>query len=608
MCGIVGFTGTAPAVPILLAGLAKLEYRGYDSAGVAVSDAGGITVIKAGGKLANLTALVEKHGGIPSACGLGHTRWATHGAPTDVNAHPHLSSSGRIAVVHNGIIENYQELKERLIAEGFSFVSQTDTEVIANLIDYHYAGDLAGAVAAALSELTGSYAVGVLSVDAPGEIVAARKDSPLVVAMMEGGAAMASDIPALLGYTRDFYSVERGEIAVLTRSGVSFLGPGREPLTKVAFHVDWDAESASKGGADTFMIKEIFEQPRALRDTISTKIKGGEIVFPEFAPSAGEIRAIDRVFVVACGSAAHAGIVGKSAIETLARVPVEVELASEFRYKNPIITDRSLVVAISQSGTTADTREAQSYAKSKGARTLAVINVVGSQIAREADSVIYTNAGPEIAVATTKAYSCQLAVMYMLAVYLGRKLGTIGDEYNRRLIAALTALPDQIETALGTDAFAKELAGRYSAATDVFFIGRGADYAAGLEASLKLKEISYIHSEAYAAGELKHGTLALIERGTPVVAVAVCEKLFDKLMSNIKEVRARFGEVIGVTWRGNRRMDDECAAVFEVPVTEPVFTPSLTIIPLQLFAYYIAAAKGLDIDKPRNLAKSVTVE
>lgn len=608
MCGIVGFIGGENVVPVLLAGLTKLEYRGYDSAGIALQQKNELKVIKSKGRLSVLKEKMERGERISSMAGIGHTRWATHGEPNDVNSHPHLSHSCRFAVVHNGIIENYKELKEKLEGKGYVFLSQTDTEVIAHLLEYYYRGDLVDAVLHVQNKLEGSYALGVLSLDYPDEIIAVRKDSPLVVGMCAEGALMASDIPALLPYTRDFYELSEKEIVILKKEGIQFFDVNREPVHKTTYHVDWDMDSASLCGYEHFMIKEIMEQPKALKDTISAKIKQGEVDFASFSLTREELQGIDRFYVVACGSAAHAGMVGKQVIQQLARMPVEVELASEFRYQEPLISERTFVLVVSQSGETADSLAALKYAKAQGAKTLAIVNVVGSAIAKAADQVIYTNAGPEISVATTKAYSCQLAVLYLLAIYLGRKKGTIDDQQNQELLQELLQLPEKVEEVLQNKDKIQYLASRHYHAKDVFFIGRNLDYAAALEASLKLKEISYIHSEAYAAGELKHGTIALVEDGTLIIAVAVNEKMFDKLSSNIQEVQARGADVLTLTWEGNGKVDPGSESVFFVPRTAAPFSPTLTIIPLQIFAYYVASMKGLDIDKPRNLAKSVTVE
>ena len=608
MCGIVGYIGAEDAAPILLSGLEKLEYRGYDSSGVALLRENGITVLKAKGRLVELKNILESSTQTDSFAGIGHTRWATHGEPSDSNAHPHLSRDARFAVVHNGIIENYVELKDKLIAHGYEFKSETDSEVIAHLLEYYYKGDILDAVIRVQNKLEGSYALGVLSADSPDEIVAVRKDSPLIVGLCDSGAVMASDIPALISRTRDFYELSEKEIVVLKRDSIRFFDVNKEPVEKETFHVDWDIDSASLGGYEHFMIKEIVEQPKALNDTLISGIKNGEASFEGVSLSREDIMSFDHIYIVACGSAYHAGIVGKNVMQQLSGLPVLTELASEFRYQDPIISDKTLVIVISQSGETADSLAALRYAKSKGAKTLSVVNVLGSSIAKESDHVIYTNAGPEISVATTKAYSCQLLVMYLLAIYLGRTLGIIDNRQNESLISELWHIPDKVKLILENKSYVQYLASKYYSEKDVFYIGRNLDYAAALEASLKLKEISYVHSEAYAAGELKHGTIALIEKSTLVIAIAATEKMVEKLRSNILEVKARGAEVLALTWEGNQKIESVCDAVFSVPKTLDVFTPSLTIVPLQLFAYYVASMRGLDIDKPRNLAKSVTVE
>ena len=608
MCGIVGYTGFEQAAPLLLAGLTKLEYRGYDSSGVAIQTDKGIVVAKAKGRLSVLQEMLNDGQKLTGTTGIGHTRWATHGEPSDVNSHPHLSPSGKFAVVHNGIIENYLELKEKLTHKGFIFRSETDTEVIAHLLEYYDKGDILDTVIRMQNVLKGSYALGVLAQNNPDEIIAVRKDSPLIVGVCQDGSIMASDIPAILSYTRDFYQLEEKEIVIIRRDSIRFFDSNKETVIKDTFHVDWDVDAAEKGGYEHFMIKEIMEQPKALTDTISPRIKENEIYFDAFHMSEEEIRSIDKLYIVACGSAAYTGIVGKYVIQQLSRIPVEVELASEFRYSTPIISPNTLVVVISQSGETADSLAALRYAKAAGAKTLAVVNVIGSAIAKEAHTVIYTNAGPEIAVATTKAYSCQLSVLYMLAIYLGRRQGLIDDGQNEALLSALRQLPDQVADILKHKDDIQYFASRHYGAKDVFFIGRNLDYASCLEGSLKLKEISYIHSEAYAAGELKHGTIALIEQGTLVVAIAAIEPMFEKIMSNVREVKARGAFALGLTWAGNDVIQKTCDYAFYIPRTMDVFTPTLTVIPLQLFAYYTASMRGLDIDKPRNLAKSVTVE
>lgn len=608
MCGIVGYVGKSQAAPILLDGLSKLEYRGYDSAGVAVYTGDHLEVVKAKGRLKVLSDMI--HGGkdIPGTVGIGHTRWATHGEPSDVNSHPQTSSSGRFAVVHNGIIENYLQIKNRLQQKGVHFVSETDTEVVAQLVEYYYNGDVLDTIIQLLNALEGSYALGIIFSERPDEIVAVRKDSPLIVGLSDEGNFIASDIPAILKHTRDIYHLEEKEIVFLRKDSVEIYNTEKERVHKEIFHVDWDVEAAEKGGYEHFMMKEIMEQPKALAATLYPRIQNDEVVLDHIELTAEQLREIDRIYIVACGSAYHTGIVGKYVIEELSRKPVEVELASEFRYRDPIIGERTLAVIISQSGETADSLAALRFAKEKGCRTLSIVNVVGSSIAKLSDDVIYTWAGPEIAVATTKAYSCQLAVLYLLGIYVARQLGTLSDERNKKLVEALRTLPDHVAKILEHKEQIQYFASRQFNSRDVFFIGRNLDYAVSLEGSLKLKEISYIHSEAYAAGELKHGTISLIEDGTLVVAVATLDRLFDKTMSNVKEVKARGACVLGLTKEQNTRIEETCDFVFYVPETEDLFLPSMAVVPLQLFGYYMASMKGCDIDKPRNLAKSVTVE
>lgn len=608
MCGIVGYIGNEQAAPVLLDGLARLEYRGYDSAGVAVYDGKEIEVVKSKGKLAVLSDMI--HGGkdIKGTVGIGHTRWATHGAPSDTNAHPHLSQSGRFAVVHNGIIENYLELKQRLMSKGIEFLSETDTEVIAHMVEYYYKGDIFDTMVKVLNRVEGSYALGVISVDNPDEIVAVRKDSPLIVGTSENGNFIASDVPAILNKTRDVYYLEEKEIVFLRRDGVEIYNFDREPVQKELTHIDWDADAAEKGGYEHFMIKEIMEQPKAIANTVESRIKNGRIVLDNITLTAEQIKSFDKIYIIACGSAYHAGMVGKYVLEQLTRKPVEIDLASEFRYRSPIVTDKTLVIAVSQSGETADTLAAMNEAKRLGARTLSIVNVVGSAIAKQSDDVIYTLAGPEIAVATTKAYSCQLAVFYLLALYIAQETKIIDCDKLNDMINELLLIPEKVQSILDKKEDIQYFASRHFADKDIFFIGRNLDYAVCLEGSLKLKEISYIHSEAYAAGELKHGTISLIEDGTLVVAVATIDRLFEKTMSNVVEVITRGATVLGVTKETKTIMADTCNFIFYVPESIDIFMPSLSVIPLQLFGYYVASMKGCDIDKPRNLAKSVTVE
>lgn len=608
MCGIVGYIGHEEAAPILLDGLSKLEYRGYDSAGVAVYSKERIVVEKCKGRLQVLADKLDGGRAISGTMGIGHTRWATHGAPSDENSHPHTNEEGTFAVVHNGIIENYLKLKEFLGKRGYHFKSDTDTEVIAHLFDYCYTGDMLDTAVKLLEKIEGSYALGILSRDCPDEMIAVRKDSPLIVGVSERGNFIASDVPAILPYTRDVYYLEEQEIVRLTREGVTIYNMDREVLHKELHHISWDVSAAEKGGYEHFMMKEIMEQPRALRDTVGPRIKDGKIVFEELDVSPEYIKNIQKIFIVACGSAYHVGMVGKYILEDMARIPVEVDLASEFRYRNPIVSENTLVIAISQSGETADTIAAIREARRLGAKILSVVNVVGSSIARESDSVIYTWAGPEIAVATTKAYSTQLAVMYLLAGYFASVLGTCSAGQLAAVIQNLTELPDLVEQVLNDKERLQYYASKYYNSKNVFFIGRGIDYAVSLEGSLKLKEISYINSEAYAAGELKHGTISLIEDGTFVIALATQDRLFPKMLSNIKEVKSRGAVVMAIAKEGNTEIEQEADFVFYIPDRDDFAAPSLAVIQLQLFAYYVAVTKGCDVDKPRNLAKSVTVE
>lgn len=608
MCGIVGYIGEQQAAPVLLDGLAKLEYRGYDSAGMAVCDNGEIRMVKATGRLKVLEALTKGGSTLPGTAGIGHTRWATHGSPTDTNAHPHFNGSASIAVVHNGIIENYQKLKRKLESRGYHFVSETDTEVIAHLLDRYYTGSPLEAITKVMHRMEGSYALGIIFQDHPDEIYAVRKDSPLIVGKSSAGNLIASDVPAILKYTRSVYFMENEEIAKLTRDDITFYNIDEEELEKEPTEISWDLSAAEKGGYDYFMMKEIYEQPKAITDTISPRIRDGKIVIEELGMTDEEIAQISKIYIVACGSAYHAGVTGKYVLEGMARIPVEVDLASEFRYRNPILDPQTLVIIISQSGETADSLAALREAKAKGSRILGIVNVVGSSIAREADNVFYTWAGPEISVATTKAYSTQLAALYLLAMKFSNVRGTITNEELTSMIEQLQQLPRQIEFLLGSHDRIQKFANRFLAADHIFFIGRGLDYAISLEGSLKLKEISYIHSEAYAAGELKHGTISLIEDGTPVVAVLTQEELYRKTISNIQEVRTRGAFVMAVTNANHTDVEKNADFVMYLPETNSYFTNSLAVIPLQLFAYYVALGRGLDVDKPRNLAKSVTVE
>ncbi len=606
MCGIVGYIGMKEAAPVLLQGLEKLEYRGYDSAGIAVYQ-DDIFTIKTKGRLHDLKQKIEKMDtSIHGSVGIGHTRWATHGAPSDVNSHPHSSENGRISIVHNGIIENYMELF--LQQEGRKFVSETDTEIVAQLFDYYYQGDLVDTMIKVIDKIRGAYALGVLCSEHPDEIVAVRKDSPLLVGIGQNENYIASDIPALLEYTRDYYLLEDNEIVLLKKDSIQLFDLNRNEIKKEIFHVTWDVSAAEKDGYDYFMMKEIMEQPEGLRKTILPRIKENEIQLDQIELTAEQVNNINRIHIVACGSAWHASIVGKYIIEKLSRIPVEVDLASEFRYRQPILQKNDLCIIVSQSGETADTLAALREAKKHGVRVLSIVNVVGSSIARESDDVIYTWAGPEIAVATTKGYSTQLSVMYLLALYFGKARKTITEQEMTDYIQKLKKVPDDVQKLLEFEDRIKVLAKQYAHSKDVFVIGRGIDYAAALEGSLKLKEISYIHSEAYAAGELKHGTISLIEYGTLVVAVATQQALFEKLISNIKEVKARGAKVVAIATEGSTSIEKVADEVFYIPKTSEMFTASATVVPMQLLSYYIAVERGCDVDKPRNLAKSVTVE
>ncbi len=608
MCGIVGYIGNRQAAPILLDGLSKLEYRGYDSAGIAVYNGEKIDMIKARGRLKVLGEL--SHGGeiLPGTVGIGHTRWATHGSPSDKNAHPHFNKDNSIVVVHNGIIENYLKLKKKLERKGYEFISETDTEVIAHLLDYYYTGNPLQAVTKIMHRMEGSYALGIIFRDHPDEVYAVRKDSPLIVGHTDDGSIIASDVPAVLKYTRNVYFIENEEIVRLTREDMEFFTVDEEPIEKTPVKIDWDINAAEKGGYEHFMLKEMYEQPKAITDTFSPRIKNGKIVIEELGMSEEDIQSIRKIMIVACGSAYHTGVTSKYIFEDLARIPVEVDLASEFRYRNPILDDGTLVLVISQSGETADTLAALRESKKRGARVLGIVNVVGSSIAREADNVMYTWAGPEIAVATTKAYSAQLIALYLLAMKFANTRGILPDEGLSQMLEELRALPSQVEMLLNNKERIQRFANRYLAAKDIFFIGRGIDYAISLEGSLKLKEISYIHSEAYAAGELKHGTISLVEKGTLVASVLTQRGLYKKMISNMEEVRTRGAFVLAVTNEGNTEVERAADYVIYIPETNKYFTNSLAIIPLQLFGYYISVGRGCDVDKPRNLAKSVTVE
>ena len=613
MCGIVGFIGREEAAPILLDGLARLEYRGYDSAGIAVYGAKeGLQVVKAKGRLRVLDDIVAGGKTIHGHMGLGHTRWATHGEPSDVNSHPHVSEDGRIAVVHNGIIENYVEIKEFLQAQGVHFASETDTEVVAQLLEYYYKDgqdDLLCAVVKVLHRIQGAYAFGIICADRPDELIAARKDSPLILGYGKGFHFLASDVTAVIKYTREVSYLDDGDIAVLTADGIQVYDALLQPVEKERCHVDWEISAAEKGGYEHFMAKEIMEQPKAFRDTVFPRIQDGRVVLDDLSLTPDYLREVDKLYIIACGSSYHVGMTAKYTLERLLRKPVEVTLASEFRYCDPIVTDKTLALVISQSGETIDTLAAMREAKRLGARVLSIVNVVGSTIARESDDVLYTWAGPEIAVATTKAYSTQLALVYLIGLYCARALETIRAADYDAIVEELLLIPTKLEAILENREDIQYFASLYFNHPSIFFIGRNIDYAVGLEGSLKLKEISYIHSEAYAAGELKHGTISLIEPGTLVVALAGYRPLFEKTMSNVVEVKSRGADVLGLTTqsRGDEIQKTVDHAIL-IPDTHPMLLPSLEVVPLQLFAYYVALMRGCDIDKPRNLAKSVTVE
>jgi len=611
MCGIVGYVGTQQAAPLLLEGLRRLEYRGYDSAGMAVCGPNGLRVQKAKGRLQALADLTDEGKTMPGVIGIGHTRWATHGEPNDTNAHPQVSESGRFAVVHNGIIENYAELKKKLLEKGYTFRSETDTEVVAQLLDWYYrdSRDVFEAVTSMLSAVEGTYALGILCTDTPDRLIAARKDAPLLLGYGEGENFIASDVTALLRHTRDVVYMDDGELAVVTAGSIRIYDERRRPVEKERHYIDWDVDAAEKGGYAHFMLKEIFEQPTAISKAITGRIQEGRVVLSDLTMTDREIRDIGRICIVACGSSYHVGMVGKYNLERMLRRSVEVCLASEFRYSDPIIGPGDLAIVISQSGETLDSMAALREAKKRGARILSIVNVVGSSIARESDDVLYTWAGPEIAVATTKAYSTQMVVLNLLGLYFGDIMGTVDLETYTAMVQGIQALPHQMEEILSDTGYIQAAARELAGHDQVFFIGRNLDYALSLEGSLKLKEISYIHSEAYASGELKHGTISLIEEGTPVIAAATYMPLFDKAMSNVVEVQARGANVLALTTAaGTERMHSRVKNVLTVPETEAMLLPQLGVVPLQLLAYYIALERGCDIDKPRNLAKSVTVE
>lgn len=608
MCGIVGYIGEEQAAPILLDGLSKLEYRGYDSAGIAVSDGESIQVAKSKGRLKILSELTHNGQLIQGKTGIGHTRWATHGIPNDANAHPHCNTDETIALVHNGIIENYQEIKGKLIDKGYTFQSDTDSEVVVQYLSYYYDGDPLEAITKLMHRVDGSYAFGIMFKDFPGVLYAVRKDSPLIVGKADSGLMIASDVPAILKYSRDVYYIQNQEIAVMTKDEVKFYNVDKEEIQKEISRIDWDLNAAEKDGYEHFMLKEMYEQPKTIKDTLKPRIKDGRVNLEELTFTDEEIKSFNKIVIVACGSAYHTAVTAKYVIEKMTRIPVDVDIASEFRYRDPILHEGDLVLVVSQSGETADTLAALRLAKDRKAKTLAMVNVVGSSIAREADQVFYTWAGPEIAVATTKAYSAQLITHYLLAIHFATIRGTITMEEHEDMVKDLLKLPQQIELLLGNKDHIQKFANRYLAAKSVFYVGRGLDYAIALEGSLKLKEISYVHSEAYAAGELKHGTISLIEDDTLVVGIATQEDLYKKTQSNIVELKSRGAFVMGVTNSENVEMEKIADYVIYIPMTNAYFTNSLAIIPLQLFSYYISIGKGCDVDKPRNLAKSVTVE
>ena len=611
MCGIIGFVGNEPAAPILLDGLERMEYRGYDSAGVAVrSETAGLQVRKTKGRLQVLSDLIHGGADLEGNLGIGHTRWATHGEPNDINAHPHVSENGRIALVHNGIIENYLEIKEHLMRQGVHFTSDTDTEVVAQLLEFHYneCHNMLEAVGRCLRRIEGSYAFGIICADYPNALIAARKDSPLIIGYGQNGNFIASDVTAVIKYTRDVVYMDDGEIAVLTADSVDVFDDELLPVEKTHSLVDWDVSAAEKGGYAHFMAKEIMEQPEAVRKTISPRIRDGRVVLDDLHLTAEYVRDLSRIYVIACGSSYHVGVVSKYSWEKLLRRPVEVVLASEFRYCDPLVDEKTLVIVISQSGETLDTMAAMREAKRRGGRTLAIVNVVGSSIAREADDVLYTWAGPEIAVATTKGYTTQVAVLDMLAVYLARRLGKLDDQRNKELVEAILQFPSLIQRAIDLNPNLPALAQKYHGHNDMFFIGRNVDYAASMEGSLKLKEISYIHAEGYPAAEMKHGPIALIDSEMPVVAIATADSVYEKTISNIQEIKARRGKVIAIVTEGNEDVRKMVDYVIEIPRVDERLIPLVVSLPLQMLAYHIAVNKNRDVDRPRNLAKSVTVE
>lgn len=608
MCGIVGYAGNSQAAPLLIKGLEKLEYRGYDSSGIAIMNDKTINLVKAKGRLKNLADKTDNGNSVAGTLGIGHTRWATHGEPSDINSHPHLSNNGVFAVVHNGIIENYMELKEFLTLHGYTFLSQTDTEVIVLLIEFYYNGNMPDTLRKVITKLSGSYALGVLCTQTPDTFYAVRKDSPLVIGLSKDCNFIASDMPAVLEHTREFILTSDNEIAAISKDKVEIYNMNLERVKRPSFIADWDISAAEMDGFPHFMLKEIHQQPKALADTINPRIKNGEIVLDKFMLSQAQMKEIDRVYIVACGSAYHAGVIGKYFIEKVCRLPVEVDVASEFRYRDPIVNKRTLTIIISQSGETADTLAALREAKKRGSKILSIVNVVGSSIARESDNVLYTWAGPEIAVATTKGYTTQVAALYLVGLFFAKGLGIIEEKEHQQLLKALSKLPKQVECILSNVKHIQYIASKYFASGCAFFIGRGMDYAVAMEGALKLKEISYIHAESYAAGELKHGTISLIEQGTLVVGIATNETLYEKTLSNIKEVKTRGATIVALASEKNRSIETEADDCIFIPECEQLLSPILSVVSLQLLGYYIAAQRGCDIDKPRNLAKSVTVE
>ncbi len=608
MCGIVGYTGTQQAAPILLDGLKKLEYRGYDSAGIAVLNDGAIKVDKVSGRIANLCELTEDGKTCPGTTGIGHTRWATHGAPTDTNAHPHLSNDGRFAIVHNGIIENYIALREELTEKGYHFESETDTEVIVHLLEMYYKGDLRRAVIKTSSRLSGSYALGVICTEKPDTIYVAREASPLILGVGAGENFFASDVTALVANTRNAIYLDDGEFAEITPDGVTVFDPAGQTITKKISRITWDIEAAEKGGYEHFMLKEIIEQPRAVKATITPRIQDGHVVLDDIEWSKEYLQSINKILITACGSAYYAGCAAKYTLEKLCRIPVSCELASELRYSDPLIDEHTLLIVLSQSGETADTIAAMKECKSRGARALAIVNVVGSTIAKLADDVLYTWAGPEIAVATTKGYTTQVSVLYLVALYISRTLDRVEDADYYHHLSSLLMLPKRIQESLDMNPKIPKMAKKYHATKSMFFIGRNTDSAIALEAALKMKEISYIHAESYAAGELKHGTIALIEEHQPVIALCCNQSIMEKTLSNIVEVKARGAEVLAVAYKGNQEILSQADDVIFIPKIDTLFSAVVEIVPMQMLAYYVAKENGCDIDKPKNLAKSVTVE